>query len=190
MPVKRVGTVRRREWIEVARDSSLEVFPDFEVAGARTAPFCIQFMVKAGGPRMHFETWKARRRLNFVDWGVDTYELLCDILESFACYDQLDPANSAAIEKVCRRMQMIEYFHDDRAAEARPGDDRIPIDEFRAFTGGGRPNSMVDPALMDQATKELDRIGVYKKNARKFREEKAAEKDKKKNPKGKGKEEA
>jgi hypothetical protein len=34
-------------------------------------------MLKAGGPRMHFETWKSRRRLNFVDWGVDTYELLC-----------------------------------------------------------------------------------------------------------------
>jgi hypothetical protein len=87
-------------------------------------------------------------------------------------------------------MQMIEYFHDDSAAEARPGDDRIPIDEFRAFTGGGRPNSVVDPALMDQVTKELDRIGVYKKNARKLREEKAAEKSKKNNPKGKGKEEA
>jgi hypothetical protein len=52
---------------------------------------------------------------------------------------------------------------------------RVPAEEARAFTGGGRPSSMVAPELLEHVSKELERVGGIKRNARKLREEQAAQ---------------
>ena len=61
---------------------------------------------------------------------------------------------------------------------------RMPLDEIRAFTGGGRPASMIAPELLDHVSKELERVSGIKKNARKLREEQAALKGEGRGPKG------
>ncbi len=49
----------------------------------------------------------------------------------------------------------------------------MPRDERQAFLGGGRPASMVCPALPDHVSKELERVSNLTKKARSLREEDA-----------------
>jgi hypothetical protein len=118
---------------------------------------------------------------------VDMHDTLSKIAEFLGSYDQYDLANSAGCELLFRKLQLIEYYYDEKDLDTMNSNPRLPAEEARAFTGGGRPSSMVAPELLEHVSKELERVGGIKKNARKLREEQAAHKNTKPGKGGGGK---
>ena len=176
LPVKSRHGVRQREWREVAAELREEPAVDFPIKDPRTVRWCCNFLVKNGGPSQHHEVWRGRRRFNGSEYGVDMHETLCKIADLMGTFDQLDMSNLACAEYLFRRLQVLEYYYDERDVDAGSANARLPMDEMRAFVGGGRPTSMVAPNLVDHVSKELERVSGIKKNARKLREEAAAAK--------------
>jgi len=174
LPVRRVGSERRREWVALADALREEPMEDFPVKGPRTARWRARYQMRTGGPRLHHETWKARKRLTNNDFGVDMHETLSEVVEVMGCFDQGDVSNLAAMEVAYRKLQLIEHFWDEKSLDQAAQNARVPVDEVHAFVGGGRPSSMVCPSLLDYVSRELERISGIKKNARKLREEAAA----------------
>ena len=117
----------------------------------------------------------ARAKLTATDYGVAEHHTLATILEDMATTDQLDIANLLGAERLVRKMQMIEYFWEEKQREQDAQQQRMPTEEVNAFTGGvgaaARPSSTICPTMMDHISKELERVGNIKKNARKLREE-------------------
>ncbi|CAK0867888.1 unnamed protein product [Prorocentrum cordatum] len=165
-----------REWREVVQLCREEAVPGFAVAPPRTAQWCAKYQVKEGGPVLHHEMWKSKRKLNPTDFGVDMHETLSKMIEAMGSADHLDVYNLASAELGYRKLQLIEHYWDDRSAEQQQHNMRMPLEEAFAFMGGSRSPSMVCPELLDSVSKELERIHSIKKNARKLRGEQKANK--------------
>ena len=118
--------------------------------------------------------WKSGRRRQDGDFGVAEHENLSKIVETLGTVDQLDLYNLAGVEIAYRKLQLIEYYWDERRQEQQQANAKMPLDEVQAFLGGGRAASMVCPELLDHVSKELERVAGIKKNARKLREEQVA----------------
>ena len=168
------GLRRPVEWREVSTASKEVKVADFGVSEPRTAGWCMAYQVRDGGPVLHHEMWKTRRKLASTDFGVDIHDVLSKAIEAFGTTDLLDCANLAGAEIMYRKLQLVEHFWDDRALESAAAGAKMPPEEVQAFMGGGRTPSMVAPALLDYVSKELERVSGIKKNARKLREEQAA----------------
>eukprot|EP00974_Lingulodinium_polyedra_P075076 7274997-Lingulodinium_polyedra.AAC.1 len=54
--------------------------------------------------------WKARRKLQATDFGVEIHGLCANVVELFGTFDQLDLCNLAGAEKLVRQMQMTEHL--------------------------------------------------------------------------------
>ncbi|CAK0839605.1 unnamed protein product, partial [Prorocentrum cordatum] len=166
-----------REWREVVQLCREESVPGFGVAPPRTAQWRAKYQVKEGGPVLHHEMWKSKRKLNPTDFGVDMHETISKMIEAMGSADHLDVYNLASAELGYRKLQLIEHYWDDRSAEQQQQHNmRMPLEEAFAFMGGSRSPSMVCPELLDSVSKELERIHSIKKNARKLREEQKANK--------------
>ncbi|CAK0816771.1 unnamed protein product [Prorocentrum cordatum] len=125
--------------------------------------------------RGHHESWKSRKRLNPSDWGVSEHHALSTALEDLATHDEVNLTNLLGAERLLRKMQLIEHFWDEKQRAQDAGQLKLPVEEVSAFVGGtgpsSRPSSMARPALLGAVGKELERISLTKKNARKLREE-------------------
>jgi hypothetical protein len=184
LPLVRQRGSRWRDWNTVVDAMQEEVVSDFALA-PRSASWCVAWLKRAGGPTMHHENWRTRRKLGQFDYGVQEHLSLATIIEDLGCWDQLDLTNLLGIERAFRKMQMIEHHYDERQRD-KYDNGRMPPEEMEAFMGGplgGRPVSMVCPVVLDDIAKQLERVAGIKKNARKLREE--AKNDKP--PKGGGK---
>jgi len=168
------GPHGQRDWLGVAKGVKEEPIPNFAFA-TRSTNWCVQWLVRAGGPTLHHENWRARKRLTGSDFGVQEHQSLAMILEDLAGQDCLDVTNLVGAERLVRKMQMIEYFWEDKQREKESEHSRLPPEEVAAFMGGSglssRPASMICPAVLDYISKELERVSNIKKNARKLREE-------------------
>ena len=82
--------------------------------------------------------------------------------------------NLASAEIGCRKLQLIEHYGDDRSAEERQRNLKMPLEETQAFMGGARTPSMVRSEPLENVSKEMERISGIKKNARELREEQVA----------------
>ncbi|CAK0888695.1 unnamed protein product, partial [Prorocentrum cordatum] len=163
-----------RDWREVVQLCHKEDIANFAVPGPRTAAWCARYQVKEGGPCLHYDMWKSRRKLTSTDYGVDMHETLSRMVEAMGASDHLDVFNLASAEICHRKLQLIEHYWDDRGAEQQQNNSKIPLEESQAFMGGARAPSMARPELLETVSKELERISSIKKNARKLREEQAA----------------
>ena len=172
LPVVRGRGGRWRDWMQAAESMQEEDVKEF-VLMPRSAGWCVDWLKRAGGPTLHHENWRTRRRLGQFDFGVQEHLALCTILEDLACWDQVDLTNLLGVERAFRRLQMIEHHYDERQRD-KHDEGRMPPEEVDAFMGGplgGRPVSMVCPQVLDDIAKQLERVAGIKKNARKLREE-------------------
>ena len=172
LPVITGAAGRLRGWRSVVADSREEKLDDFPVKGPRTSKWCAEYQMRDGGPILHHELWKSRRRLQVTDWGVATHEVLSQVVEYLGGRDQCNIYNLSGAEIAYRHLQLVERHYDDRAAEHAQG--RVTTDETVAFMGINRSFPMVCPSLRDSVSKELERVSGIKKNARKLREEQLA----------------
>ena len=171
-PVITGATGRLRNWRSVVADSSEEKFADFPVMNPRTSKWCAEFQLRAGGPILHHEMWKFRRRLQVTDWGVAAHEVLSQVVECLGRRDQCDICNLLGVEIAYRHLQLVERYYDEKDAERAQG--LGTTDETAAFRGVSRPPSMVCPSLRDRLSKELERVSGTKKGARKLMGEQTA----------------
>ena len=173
LPVVTGATGRLRDWRSVVSDSREEKLADFPVMDPRTSKWCAEYQMRDGGPILHHEMWKSRRRLQVTDWGVATHEVLSQIVEYLGARDQCDVYNLSGAEIAYRHLQLVEHYYDERVIEHAQG--RVTTDETVAFMGISRSASMVCPSLLDIVSKELERVSGIKKNARRLREEQLAQ---------------
>ncbi|CAK0818388.1 unnamed protein product, partial [Prorocentrum cordatum] len=174
LPVVRTAIGRERSWASVVTDCREEEVQDFGVKAPRSVKWCAAYQQRDGGPVLHSEMWRSRRRLQDSDFGVAEHETLSKVVELLGTTDQVDIYNLAGVEVAYRKPQLIEYYWDERRQEPHQANSKLPLDEVQAFMGVGRAASMVRPEVLDQVAKELERIAGIKKNARKLREEQAA----------------
>ncbi|CAK0827648.1 unnamed protein product [Prorocentrum cordatum] len=84
---------------------------------AWTAKWCAKYQVKEGGPVLHHEMWKAERKLNSTDFGVDIHETISNLIEAMGSNSHLEVYNLASAELGYRRLQLIEHYCGGRSAE-------------------------------------------------------------------------
>ena len=173
LPVITGATGRLRDWRSVVADSREEGLADFPVMDPRTTKWCAQYQMRDGGPILHHEMWKSRRRLQVTDRGVATHGVLSQVVEYLGRRNQCDIYNLLGAEIAYHHLQLVEHYYDERAAEHAQG--RVTTDETVAFMGINRSASMVWPSLLDSVSKELERVSGIKKNARKLREDQMAQ---------------
>ena len=163
-----------RSWLSVT-ESAVEVADPQFVLAPRSASWCVAWLLREGGPIQHHENWKARKRLSSSDYGVAEHHTLSTVLEDLASIDEVNVSNLVGVERLLRKLQMIEHFWEEKQREQDSSQTKLPQEEVSAFMGGtgsaSRPSSMVCPALLDVVGMELERVSQLKKNARKLREE-------------------
>ncbi|CAK0902947.1 unnamed protein product, partial [Prorocentrum cordatum] len=135
---------RHRDWREV-QDGIAEVpLVDLPIEGPRTSSWCVAFLGRGahgGTPLDHHRWWRHAAKLKAGDWGVAEHESVMKSLTYAGSYDQLDLANLACIEHLCRRARLIEYYHREkiRGADRNAlGKNALPFDEQEMFMGEGR----------------------------------------------------
>ena len=175
-----------RVWRDVARDSREETFEDWNLPGPRTASWCIKYLNRRqGGPMDHHRWWVSTNGLQTDSWGVQEHEGLMKALDKLARFDGLDLSDLAGVELIFRRLQMIEYFHSEKAPGGGKGsgknkekksEDGTFKAEAAIFTGTHRDygDVMIDPNLLEFVSKEVERDAAVMKQMRKAREERAA----------------
>ncbi|CAK0840872.1 unnamed protein product, partial [Prorocentrum cordatum] len=171
-----VGRVGRRGLLSLAgglgasavllQDAELPWFTqEYRGSDARTtAQWCAKYRVREGGPILHHEMWKSKRKLNSSDFGVDNRETISKMLELMGSNDHLDVFKLSSAETGDRKLQLIEPYWDDRSAEQQQHNMCMPLEEAFAFMGGSRSPSMVGLELLDTVSKELERTHGIKKN--------------------------
>lgn len=78
---------RHRDFASLAEDCVVEEFPDFPLAGPRTAMWCLRFLKKRRRRVDHHAFFRAVTRLGGDAWGMAEHESLCQALEMAGQYD-------------------------------------------------------------------------------------------------------
>eukprot|EP00974_Lingulodinium_polyedra_P033816 3251869-Lingulodinium_polyedra.AAC.1 len=73
LPVKEGPTGRSRTWSQVVEDAKEEAYDDWPIKPPRTAKWCAVYLLKEGGPMLHHEMWRSKRKLQLSDYGVETH---------------------------------------------------------------------------------------------------------------------
>ena len=122
-------------------------------------------------------------------WGVQEHETVCKVVAKFGEWDGIDPSNSAGIEILLRKAQLIEYVYSDKGpagASTKGGgkgekkkeatSDATIAYEAGIFSRASKEfgDIIIAPELLDYVSKEVERDAAVMKQVRKAREERAA----------------
>ncbi|CAK0799469.1 unnamed protein product, partial [Prorocentrum cordatum] len=85
---------------------------DWPIKGPRTTQWCLDHMRRnAGGPLAWHSMWKAEAMLRDTDSICRQHEMNCRLFEIGRCYDQVNCAEMASYELICRQIQLVEERH-------------------------------------------------------------------------------
>ena len=106
LPVLYVGKdQRQRSFSSAAELASSSEYTDWTLPGPRTAQWLVLAISRTGfSPIARHWWWRHIMQCSIVDEGVDEHLTLCEMLENFGCFDQLNVGESRGIELVCRRI--------------------------------------------------------------------------------------
>ena len=137
--------------------------------GILTVVWCMQFMLnRAGSPTAWHALWRSLGRLNEQDYLVQFHDSLCQIVETAACYDQLDCPALASMELVYRQIQICE----ERLKEKFSNQNSESSYEIHLMAGTACKSQLcVCPALSAWMSVELSKRSAIDKERRKAREE-------------------
>jgi len=181
LPIRRNALGRReRTWAEVSALLAQEDFgADWLLSGPRTTKWCVDFINREGlGPDGHHERFRMLCKLDSTTWGVSEHSMLTDLIKWLLLTDQLDATNLHTAEAIFRRLQTIEYSHQEKLREDANKNQsaRLTVEEQAMFAGTVRAHTslMVCPDLLEYVRKEVERDANLSKNLRKAREEREA----------------
>ena len=165
---------RRRELRDGVDQASETVWTDWPIKGPRTARWVAQYIVTNGGaPLSMHQAWKTDCKLQASDGGVLEHEAICKVLELAIEYDQLNIGELAAVELLCRRLQMIQYRWRERILGATATGTIEDESHFFMGTDPTRGNLCICPCLNTWLGEELRKESQMNKEQRKAREERA-----------------
>ena len=151
----------------------------WEVAGPRTAKWCLSYLCVEGlGFEAHHERFRTLCKLDsttYTTWGVQEHFQISMFLRQLVQVDALDGFNCLGVELMFRRLQTIEYAHSEKAreAEARLTGGKLALEEQHMFGSVVRQAGtlMICPQLLTHVKEELERDVQLQKNLRKAKEE-------------------
>ena len=124
---------------------------------------------RANGPTGWHQLWVQLGKLNDQDHLVRFHEDLCAIVETLACYDQLDGPALASVELLYRQIQICEDAlkhkfggHDASSAAAT-------FDRHLMAGSSSRSQLCICPQLMEYVAAENAKITAVEKERRKAR---------------------
>jgi len=177
------GVRDKLQWRDVAGKVSEVDFKDWPIPGPRTAKWCVDFINRRGGGAIdHHRFWVSSNQLYPDMWGVQEHEAALKIMDLAGTYDGFDIPNSAGLEHLMRRAQLIEFTYSDRGPAPPTGNrsgkggkkgSSSAFDESNIFMGQHRTHGdvMICPELLDYVSKETEREASVMKQVRKAREE-------------------
>ena len=116
-------------------------------------------------PLQQHEAWSKKSKVGANDRAKHEHEALARVLELGICYDQFNVANSAAFERVNKRMMLIESAYRDGEVPNYDGSEFFMGDEVA--TDG----SLVDPKMRRHVAEALKDEALISKERRKSAEE-------------------
>ena len=171
--------MRFREFRDAVIRCEPHVWPDWPVPGPKTTMWVLKWMVSRGGtPLQWHSTWKANGRLQDSDATVLHHEAYCRVLETSLCYDQYNAAASAALELVCRQIQIAE----DKLSHRFEDVSSDHHSDYYLMSGAQSKSQLcISPELKAWISSEVQKESSILKERRKAREERVLA-----NPKRKG----
>ena len=144
---------------EVAKKSK-EVEVLWNLAGPRTARWCISYLVVEGvGLEGRHERFRQLCKIDASSWGIQEHFQLSMVLKNALQIDQFDGFNAPAIEVIFRRLQTIEYAYSEKArdSESKAVGGRLSLEEQQTFGGLTRQAGtlMICPELLDHSCQGL-----------------------------------
>ena len=175
------GGRRYKRWVMLNEECKESEVTDWPLNGARTAAWCLEYLVRMGQTiESHHEDFVRRCKLERNSWGVNSHWQSSNFLKCLGETDQCDLLNLVAAEAAFRELQTIEYSYLDKLKDLEgggsSGSGRLTSEEQALFAGTSRmaTSLMICPALLDQVKQEVDREGGLLKNLAKSREARAA----------------
>ena len=130
----------------------------------------------SGTPLGWHSKWKADGRLEANSAAVISHEQFCKVIQTLACYDQLNCANIAAAEMCMRYVMLTE----ERLKEKFSAASSDLGEEVHLFEGSrNRANLCISPALSAWIADQLKEETLVLKERRKAREERQLARPKK-----------
>jgi hypothetical protein len=169
LPVQYDADGRRyREFRSAVEIMDHDTFSDFPIKGPATMEWVLKFMKENGPTPTAWHTkWKSEGKLQNSDPGVEMHQVGCQILQHFACFDQLNLPQLAGAELLVRQIQMAEERHKDRFTGKSDF-----MEERHLFSGAEqRVNLCICPALTVYVAQEMSKESAIMKERRKAREE-------------------
>jgi len=173
--------MRGRLFIEGAKECVEVAAKDWPVEGPRTMSWILKYYRRRGKePTDHSTFWKqVTTKLDEGAYGVEEHFALSEIIRDAIEYDQLDVCNLASMERIGRRIQMIEYHWRAKADLKRvletPDGKLDPL--TKDLFAGNRSETgilLVAPEMLQYLKKETTEETDKAKAERKLREERAA----------------
>jgi hypothetical protein len=179
------NNIRVREFRSAVEKLDQESFSDFPVQGPRTVGWCARFMLANGGtPRGWHSKWKTEGRLQQHDGGISMHDACCQVFELTLVYDQLNAANLASSEMLCRQIQLVEERWKDRFVSGESAESEYNLHLFLGQQSRG--NLCIAPQLQEWISEELKKESSIAKERRKAREERSLVKPPKGDSAGQG----
>ncbi|CAE8654568.1 unnamed protein product [Polarella glacialis] len=150
-------------------------FADWPLSGPRSVLFRLKALRKSGlTPMTQHSTWLEKSKMGKNDRSRHEHEVLARILETAVTYDQYNAPNSAAMERLIRRMMLIETAYKDSEVPQYDGSEYFMGEEEMAPDG-----SMVSPAVKKYTAERLKDEYAVMKEKRKAKEERVLKHPKK-----------
>ena len=161
--------VRFKEFREAVNSMREDAFADWPVPGPRTLLWLLRFFLQnSGSPLAWFGKFKADGDLSYFDEGIEELERSLRFLQTAACYDQQNLANSASAELVARSVQVTVYAY----AYKFIGDREDAFERGLMYGTGSQGEGClpVCPALREYLAGELQKRNAIDKERRKAQE--------------------
>ena len=170
MPVRYDAAGERyREFADAVAIGRTDAFPDWPFEGPRSLQEFLQLVRRrAGTPSGWHTKWLFESGLDKKMPEAMTHEILCDIIEAGACYDQVNVMNLASFELAGRWLQMIEHSVGQNAKKPEVVNPGLFLGNSSRSSGGGLTSALAKHV----ATRAAEDASVLKEQ-RKAKEERA-----------------
>lgn len=161
--------MRFREFRDAVHKCEAHVWPDWPVLGPRIVMWVPRWMVSRGGTPLQWHAlWKSNGRLQDTELTVLHNESGFRVLETSLCYDQLNAGSSAALELVCRQIQIAE----DKLSHRFEDSNSDTHSDYYLMSGAqSRSQLCICPELKTWISGEMQKESAVLKERRKAREE-------------------
>ncbi len=162
---------RFKEFRSAVNSLQQDDWPDWPVSFPRTCLWVCRYFVRQGLTASGwFQKFRHDAGLGFMDEGVEELQRDCKMLDTLLTYDQINVANLASADQLCRNIQVVAHLYADRFAS-----DRDDSYERNLMYGAahGEQSLPISPELREHLAVQLSRRSAIEKERREAQETRA-----------------